>query len=67
MDSVPLQLAMLGVLFVGMGMVSTTVFAVGAGGIGNVLRKNPRVVRWQGKVVGTVYCALGVRLALQQR
>jgi len=25
------------------------------------------VVKWQGKVVGTIYCAVGVRLALQER
>ena len=30
-------------------------------------RRNPTVVKWQGKVVGGIYCALGVRLALQER
>jgi hypothetical protein len=25
------------------------------------------VLKWQGKIVGAIYCALGVRLALQQR
>ncbi len=65
--SIALQLATLGVLFVLMGAVSTMVFAVGAGGIGSFLRRNPTVVRWQGKVVGTIYCALGIRLALQER
>jgi len=25
------------------------------------------VLKWQGKVVGGIYCALGVRLAMQQR
>jgi hypothetical protein len=25
------------------------------------------VLKWQGKVVGSIYCALGIRLALQQR
>jgi threonine/homoserine/homoserine lactone efflux protein len=65
--SVALQLAILGILFVLMGALSTMVFAFGAGQIGNFLRKNPVVLRWQGKVVGTIYCALGVRLALQER
>jgi threonine/homoserine/homoserine lactone efflux protein len=65
--AVPLQLATLGVLFVVMGAVSTMIFAVGAGGIGHFLRRNPVVVRWQRRVVGTIYCALGVRLALQER
>ncbi len=65
--SVMLQLAILGILFVLMGALSTMVFALGAGQIGNFLRSNPAVLRWQGKVVGTIYCALGVRLALQER
>lgn len=65
--SVPLQLAILGSLFVLMGALSTMVFAVGAGQIGSFLRRNPVVLRWQRKAVGTIYCALGVRLALQER
>ncbi|MBR0858728.1 LysE family translocator [Bradyrhizobium liaoningense] len=62
-----LQLAILGIVFVLLGLVSTIVFAVGAGRLGNLLRRHPAVVRWQGKVVGVIYCAVGVRLALQER
>ncbi|MCA1362700.1 LysE family translocator [Bradyrhizobium sp. IC3069] len=62
-----LQLAILGVVFVLLGLLSTIVFAVGAGRLGNLLRRHPAVVKWQGKVVGTIYCAVGVRLALQER
>ncbi|MER9626625.1 MULTISPECIES: LysE family translocator [unclassified Mesorhizobium] len=65
--SVMLQLAILGVIFVLLGLVSTVVFAVAAGGLGAFLRRNPTVLRWQGKAVGGIYCALGIRLALQQR
>jgi len=65
--TVSAQLAVLGVLFVIMGVVSTMVFAIGAGGIGGFLRRHPAVVRWQGKVVGAIYCAVGIRLALQER
>ncbi len=65
--AVSLQLAELGILFVVMGVVSTMVFAIGAGGIGGFLRRRPAVVRWQGKVVGAIYCAVGIRLALQER
>jgi threonine/homoserine/homoserine lactone efflux protein len=65
--SVMLQLATLGIIFVLLGLVSTVVFAVGAGGLGNFLRRNPTVLKWQGKVVGSIYCALGIRLALQER
>ena len=65
--SVMLQLTMLGVIFVMLGLLSTVVFAVSAGRLGTFLRRNPRVLKWQGKIVGGIYCALGVRLALQQR
>ncbi|WP_048644850.1 LysE family translocator [Nitratireductor soli] len=61
------QLTILGVLFAFIGFFSTIVFAVSAGGLGNFLRRNPAVLRWQGKVVGSIYCALGIRLALQER
>jgi threonine/homoserine/homoserine lactone efflux protein len=64
---VPLQLTILGALFVVMGLVSTMIFAIGAGRIGSFLRKNSAVARWQGKVVGAIYCALGIRLAMQDR
>lgn len=65
--SVALQLAILGALFVGMGLVATVVFAVSAGALGSFLRRHPAVLRWQNKVVGCIYCALGIRLALQER
>jgi len=65
--SVALQLTVLGVIFVLLGLFSTVVFAVGAGKLGSFLKKHPAVVKWQGKVVGGIYCALGARLALQDR
>jgi len=65
--TVMLQLAVLGIVFVVLGLFSTVVFAVSAGRLGRFLRRNPTVLKWQGKVVGGIYCALGVRLALQQR
>ncbi|MDG4879397.1 LysE family translocator [Mesorhizobium sp. WSM4935] len=64
---VVLQLMLLGIIFVLLGLFSTVVFAVSAGGLGSFLRRYPAVLKWQGKVVGGIYCALGIRLALQQR
>lgn len=64
---VVIQLTILGVIFALIGFFSTIVFAVAAGGLGNFLRRNPAVLKWQGKIVGSIYCALGVRLALQER
>jgi len=65
--SVPLQLAVLGTVFVLLGLFSTVVFALGAGHLGSFLRRNAAVLKWQGKVIGSLYCALGLRLALQER
>lgn len=65
--SVILQLSVLGLVFVLLGLLSTVIFAVSAGSLGNFLRRNPTVLRWQGKVVGSIYCALGFRLAVQEQ
>ncbi|KAJ57543.1 lysine transporter LysE [Actibacterium mucosum KCTC 23349] len=61
------QLLVLGLVFAMIGFFSTIVYSVAAGGLGNILRRNPTVLRWQGKVVGCIYCGLGIRLALQER
>ena len=65
--NVALQLTILGVIFALIGFLSTIVYSCAAGGLGNFLRRNSTVLKWQGKVVGTIYCALGIRLALQDR
>jgi len=65
--AVSLQMAILGGIFILLGLVSTVAFALGAGRLGQFLRRRPAVLKWQGKVVGGIYCALGLRLAMQQR
>lgn len=65
--SAALQLTILGTIFVLLGLLSNTVFALSAAGLGRFLRRNPSVLKWQSKVVGGIYCAVGIRLALQER
>ncbi len=65
--NVALQLFILGILFVFMGLISTIIVAIGAGGVGSFLRRNPFMLRWQGKFTGAIYCFLGIRLALQEK
>lgn len=65
--SVAVQLSVLGIIFVVLGLLSTVIFAVCAAGLGNFLRRHPAALKWQGKVVGSIYCTLGARLALQER
>ena len=64
---IALQLTVLGVLFVLAGLFTTVVVAISAGGVGRFFRKNPNVLRWQGKAVGCIYCGLGLRLAVQEK
>ncbi len=64
---VALQLTVLGVLYVLLGLASTVAYAVSAGRLGDFLRRNPTVLKWQGKAVGAIFCALGLRLALERR
>lgn len=65
--SVTPQLAILGVLFVSLGLISTVVYAMSAARLGHFLKRHPKALRRQGKVVGSIYCALGLRLALERR
>ncbi len=62
-----LQLTELGLLFVLLGLMMNVAVAFSAGHLGGYLRRTPIIARWQGKFVGSIYCALGVRVALQER
>jgi threonine/homoserine/homoserine lactone efflux protein len=62
-----LQLAVLGGIFVVMSAAFTTLLAFGAGSIARWLQNRPAVARLQGKIVGGIYLALGLRLALQEK
>ena len=65
--SVAIQLGVLGAIYVLFGLIATVVASISAGSLGRFLRRNPEILKWQGKVVGSVYCALGVRIALEER
>ncbi len=61
------QLATLGLVFAVMSAGYATMIAIAAGQVGRWLSRHRQIGRWQGRVVGTIYLTLGVRLALQQR
>jgi len=61
------QLAILGLVFAAMSAVYTSLIALGAGAFRRLLERNRTLGRWQGKAIGTLYIALGARLALQER
>jgi threonine/homoserine/homoserine lactone efflux protein len=61
------QFAVLGGIFVVMSAIYTSLLAVGAGYVGRWLTRHSGVGRWQGKIIGSVYLGLGLRLALEKR
>jgi threonine/homoserine/homoserine lactone efflux protein len=61
------QFAVLGLVFVAMSAVYTSVIAMMAGYAGGWLMRHPGIARWQSKVVGAIYLGLGIRLAIQER
>lgn len=65
--AVPLQLAIFGAIMIALGFVATVVFALAAGRLGDLVRHNAGFQRWMGRVTGTLYCGLGLRIALAER
>ncbi len=61
------QFAELGLIFVMLSASYTSLLAAGAGHVGRWLTRHGGLGRWQGKIIGTVYVGLGVRLALEKR
>jgi threonine/homoserine/homoserine lactone efflux protein len=57
------QIALLGVLFALLGLVTDSLWAVAAGTAGGVLRRSQRFARTQRYVTGSVYLGLGVATA----
>ncbi len=64
---VPLQIAVLGVTFVLLGLVTDTVWALAAGTLGSTLRRSARVLRVERLVSGSVFIALGALTAASGR
>jgi len=61
------QFALLGLTFVVMSALFTAALALAAGSVAGWVQRHRRIGRLQGKVIGSIYLALGLRLALQQR
>ena len=62
-----MQLLVLGAIFVMMSFAFTALLAVCAARVSNWIGRNSGIGRWQGKVVGGIYVALGLQLAFQER
>lgn len=60
---VPLQMFILGVIFVVMALTTDSLYALAAGTVGRFLRGNLRYLRFQRYFSGTVYIGLGLATA----
>jgi threonine/homoserine/homoserine lactone efflux protein len=62
-----LGLTLLGLSFIGTGMIWSSVLALTGGRIHRLLTTKPKLGQWMDRLCGTVLLAFGVKLALQQR
>ena len=62
--NVPLQMVMLGLIFMVQAIAVFSVVAMLAGTIGSRMPAGPRVNRWIGKGKAALFAAIGIRLAL---
>ena len=65
--SIVAQFLVLGLIFVAMSAGYTSLVALAAGQMSRWLQRHRRIGRWQGRAIGTIYLALGARLAFQER
>jgi len=60
-----LQFLILGLVFVLLSAIYTSILAVGIQAIGRMVKRISWLGRWSGKIVGTIYIALGLKVAFQ--
>ena len=65
--SVFLQFTVLGLIFVVLSSLYTTLLALAIRPLGRVVKKLSWIGRWQGKIVGTIFISLGMKVATQHR
>ncbi|MED4585034.1 LysE family translocator [Brevibacillus choshinensis] len=62
-----LQFLVLGLLFVALSIMYTTLIAVSVRQLGRLVKRVPWMGRWSGKFVGVIYIGLGLKVAFQSR
>ncbi|KZO00384.1 LysE family translocator [Pseudobacillus badius] len=65
--AVLLQFLVLGLIFVAMSIMYTTLIAVGIRPLGKLVKRISWIGRWNGKIIGSIYIALGLKVALQRQ
>ncbi|WP_339324011.1 LysE family translocator [Paenibacillus sp. FSL W8-0194] len=62
-----IQFLILGLVFVMLSMIYTSTLAAGIQAIGRAVKRISWLGRWSGKIVGTIYIALGLKVAFQNK
>lgn len=61
------QFLILGLIFVVLGAIYTSIIALGVRAFGQIITRIAWIGRWSGKMVGTIYIALGLKVAFQNK
>lgn len=62
-----LQFLVLGMVFVAMSALYTAAIALSVRPLGSFVKRFTWLLRWQGKIIGSLFIGLGLRVAMQQR
>lgn len=62
-----MQFAILGAIFVILGIIYTTTLVLIVRPLGILLKRLSWLHRWQGKIIGTIFISLGLKVALQSQ
>ncbi len=65
--SIPLQISILGAIFIAQVLIVFGLFGYFAGSVGSVIMRNPRFSRRMSDISALVFIGIGVKLALSQR
>lgn len=61
------QFAVLGLIFAGLSAMYTSLIAIAIRPLGKWMGSLSRLRRWEGKIIGTLFMGLGLKIAFQQR
>ncbi len=61
------QFVVLGLVFVAMSAAYTTLLVFAIGPIGRALKRVSWLAKWQGKIIGSIFIALGLKVAMQKQ
>lgn len=61
------QFMILGLVFVAMSVIYTTLLVFALAPLGRLLKRLTWLVKWQGKIIGSIFIFLGVKVALQRQ